>query len=149
MRKAKPLFKMLLRDKLATAIFDPSTIASNGEHCICIVFDLFMVRSGLELFCFLCFASSFVLRHLYSLKLTDSTQFSARFLVANEIIMLRILDPRAWAKEKSSGVENECCAQSLLHFTSLTSIYAACRQELNFFYQVCCAHIIVLSAVYQ
>ena len=37
--------------------------ASNGEHCICIVFDLFVVRSCLELFRFL----SFVLHHLYSL----------------------------------------------------------------------------------
>ena len=39
--------------------------ASNGEHCVCIVFDLYVVRSCLELFCFLSFVS-FVLRHLYS-----------------------------------------------------------------------------------
>ena len=39
--------------------------ASTGEDCICIISDLFVVRSCLELFCFLSFVS-FVLRHLYS-----------------------------------------------------------------------------------
>ena len=39
--------------------------ASNRQYCICIVADLFVVRSCLELFCFLS-SVSFVLRHLYS-----------------------------------------------------------------------------------
>ena len=43
-----------------------SKLCVNEEHCICIVFDLFVVRSWLELFCFLSFVS-FVLRHVYSL----------------------------------------------------------------------------------
>ena len=49
---------MIMSSSTFFAIVGPSS--STGEHCIFIVFDLFVVRSCLELFCYLsfCFAST-------------------------------------------------------------------------------------------
>ena len=47
------MFVIIRQRKILQEPRGPS--ASTGEHCICIVFDLFVVRSCLELFCFLSF----------------------------------------------------------------------------------------------
>ena len=69
--------------------------ASNGEHCICIVFDLFVVRSSLELFCFL---SLFLLFYVICTPLlTESTlNFFYRMMAVMYKQRLNRRDMRCW-----------------------------------------------------